>query len=228
MKYLKKYNESVKDFLKPKENEQILKEYDKFIKIVNESIKDYLKPKSDDKIDDELFKLPPSEILRKSINNKYMKGIEYLILNDLIPPQRILKLSMDYRLKYGYQHLVDKNLVDDTTKYLIEKYEFGLHQNEMKDYEKVLLDCIENCIIKPSKIDHMLDYYVLNESILHEFMLDSNILLHYNRGYDYIHYNFRVIYDIIKIKDLDISILIRGLFNKYLGKKVKYANRKFS
>ena len=149
MKYLKKYNESVKNFLKPKDiteliynlsdedklikgcqynidwlvkdminkgvnpsinnnrplhvakyfnnidiikilmndkrvtNKMNLEEYDKFIKIVNESIKDYLKPKSDDKIDDELFKLPPSEILRKSINNKYMKGIEYLILNEI-------------------------------------------------------------------------------------------------------------------------------------------------
>lgn len=190
----------------------------KYLKKYNESIKDYLKPKSDDKIDDELFKLPSREILRKSINNKYMKGIEYLIINDLIPPEKILKLSMDYRLKYGYQHLVDKNLVDDTTKYLIEKYELGLHQDEMKDYEKVLLDCIENCIIKTSRDDDKLDYYRLNDKML----------LHYNRQYNFIHYNFRVIYDLIKIKDLDQSLLIRGLFNKYLGKKVKYANRKFS
>ena len=96
----------------------------RYLKSYNESIKDFLKPKSDDKIDEELIKLSPSEILKKSVEYNHINGFKYLL---------------------------DNNLVDETAKYLIEKYQFGMHQDEMKDYEEWFLEQLKELDVSRSK-----------------------------------------------------------------------------
>jgi len=159
----------------------------KHLKTYNESIKDILKPKSNDKIGEDLFKLSPSEILRKSIEFNYLNGFRYLCVNDL---------------------------VDETTKYILEKYELGLHQDEpLKDYEKWFLNQITDLNISRSKHNNILMYKKNNE-----------VLFNYDEDNYTFYYDYDKIYSIFKSKfNLNnqlINILVKSLVEEHLKIRV--------
>lgn len=161
----------------------------KYLKSYNESIKNILKPKSSEKIGEELFKLSPKEILEKSIK---------------------------YNLLYGFKYLCDNNLVDETTKYIIEKYKFNLHhQNELKNYEKWFLEQLADLNILKSNNDDILIY-----------KKNNNLLFNYNKENNTLYNDYDNIYSIFKSKfnldDQQINILTMGLVEKELKIKVNY------
>jgi len=158
----------------------------KYLKSYNESLKDYLKSKSDDDILRDLINLPPEEILNKSIKFNFI---------------------------YGFKYLIDNNLVDKTTKYIIEKYKLGLHQNEMKDYEKWFLKQLNGLNVYRSKYNNFLIY-----------KKGSSVLFNYNEINYIFYYDYDKIYSIFLLK-FDINyqlqkILVKGLVEEHLKIRV--------
>lgn len=159
----------------------------KHLKSYNESIKDYLKPKSDD-------------VIIK--NFKDMKTYD------------ILKMSIEYNMKSGFKYLVDNDLICVNLKYLIEKYQMGLHQNEpLKGYEKWLLNKFTDLEVYRSTI---------NSDIL-IYKKDDNVLFNYNEK----NKNFFIEYKNINIPLISLSlvfheqqVLVQGMAEKYLNIEV--------
>lgn len=107
----------------------------------NESIKNFLKPKTDDDIKKDLYKLPKNEILKKSINYNFIPGIVD-VLNSKVDDSiiRILKnhiLNADEKtLSYLINEKILKKHLDKNYIYLIEKYILGKHEGKTKNYER--------------------------------------------------------------------------------------------
>lgn len=158
----------------------------KYLKNYNESIKNSLKPKSDDKIEEELFKKSHDEILNKSIRFNYLKGFKYLI---------------------------DNNLVDETTKYILEKYKFGLHPDEKRDYEYWFLQELKSSYSYKSGI---YIFYKKPNDKNNTFMYDEENYIFYN-DYDKIYRTFLVKF---KLNFDQIYILIKGMVEKNLKIRV--------
>jgi len=119
----------------------------KYIKSYNESIKDVLKPKQNDQIFSELKKLPKSEILYRSFDNDYLDGIKYVLEQELLKPKpefrliTILKLNLYRTSPEIAEYLINKDELKQFIKddiYFIEKYKLGLHQEDVKNYDKYL------------------------------------------------------------------------------------------
>lgn len=154
----------------------------KYLKSYNESLKNILKPKSYEQILSKLINLSPNIILQKSIEHNFLDGFKYLI---------------------------DNNLVDETTKYLLEKYKFGLHQDVMKDYEKWFLEQLNNLDIYKSKnYKNTIIYKKRNNTI---FNYDNEYYIFYYSENIYLLFEskFKFNYSLQKI-------LINGMVEKYL------------
>jgi hypothetical protein len=55
----------------------------KYLKTYNESLRDKMIPKTDEEIWDHLKNLSPKEILIKSVEYNYIKGVKYVVENNL-------------------------------------------------------------------------------------------------------------------------------------------------
>ena len=163
----------------------------KYLKSYNESIKNYLKPKLEEEI---------------------LKGFENLTSDD------IFKKSLEFNLLYGFKYLIDNNLVDENTKYIIEKYKFDLHQDEIKDYEKWFLEQLTDLKIKKSEEDEYILIYQKDGIIL--FNYDNK-----NNNFYYNHHKIDIIFKTkFKLNDLGVKILVKGMVEEYL--KIKVNHRK--
>lgn len=160
----------------------------KYLITYNESIKDYLKPKSDE---------------------QFIKGFENL------SPYNIFKMSMEHNLKIGFKYLVDNDLIDEISKYIVGKYELGLYQNQFKDYEEYLL----NILINMEKIRSTIDSDIII------YKKDDIVLFNYNEKDKSIYMNYNEI--LIKLMKLfklkwnsHVIILVKGMSEKYLNIKI--------
>jgi hypothetical protein len=122
----------------------------KYLKTYNESLRDKMKPKSDEEIFSKLNKLSNVSILQQSLKNEYLKGIQYVLDNnrlnyrflDLITNSITFITNVEI-LKYLLENKTIKNYLGKNTVYLIEKYKLGLHQNEIKDFENYIIKELE-------------------------------------------------------------------------------------
>lgn len=94
-----------------KDRKRLIDQYSK----TNESIKDFLKPKSEESIMKDIKNLSPVEILKKSVKYNLITGFKYLINNNLldeynkyIVEKYILGLSKNEPLKDFEEWLLDK------------------------------------------------------------------------------------------------------------------------
>jgi hypothetical protein len=111
----------------------------KYLKSYNESLRELMTPKSEGEIMKSLKGLNNSELLRKSIDNGFIKGIELALQNELsIADIDLIKYTIFYiKNKEIIGLLLEKikaKLTDDQI-YILEKYKLGLHQDEEKTYE---------------------------------------------------------------------------------------------
>jgi len=153
----------------------------KYLISYNESIKNVLKPKSDNDILNNLKDLSPDEIFKKSV---------------------------EFNFSNGFKYLIDNNLIDNDTKYIIEKYKFGLHQNEMKDYESWFINQLNDLNVYRSILDKNVLIYKKND----------NTLFNYNEKNYTFYYDYNKIYRFFKLKfnlnDDQSNILVKGIIEK--------------
>jgi hypothetical protein len=128
----------------------------KYLKSYNESLRDLMTPKSEEEILKSLKGLDNSDLLRKSIENEFIKGIELALQNELTEVDiEFILIELYYtKNKEIVKLLLDKviNELNEDQIYLIEKYILGLHQNEEKDYEIWFKDKLTDLNISKSTI----------------------------------------------------------------------------
>lgn len=156
----------------------------KYLKLYNESVRDFLKPKSDEDI---------------------IKGFKNM------KTYNILKMSIDHNLKSGFKYLVDNDLICVNLKYIIEKYQMGLHQNEPpKGYEKWLLKQLTGLEIFRSTVN--------SDVIIYK--KDDNVLFNYNEKNKSFYIEFKNIETVLRGLSLvshEIYVLVQGMAEKYLN-----------
>ena len=127
----------------------------KYLKTYNESLRDKMKPKSDGDILNSLKNLPDEKILSESLKNNFFAGIKYVLDKDIDFNSNLQSFNLNRlfdfltvidnkeQIKYV---LYNKNLYGFLPKdfiYVVEKYKLGLHQNENKDFEVYLNDVFD-------------------------------------------------------------------------------------
>jgi hypothetical protein len=156
----------------------------KFLKTYNESLRDLMTPKSEEEILKSLKGLDNSELLEKSYNYiiQYIPGIKLALTKKLSENDLNYLYNMFFYNKEkneeAFKILVfdeqfRKRLSDDEI-YIIEKYMYNLHQDELKNYEKYILNYINN--YKISYIDNKILYKNSNfENIFIINKIENNI-----------------------------------------------------
>jgi hypothetical protein len=190
----------------------------KYLKSYNESLRDLMVPKSDDKILNSLKKLSNLDILRKSFKYDFIKGVELALQNELttddinyiianifyIENKEIIRLLYN-KIKY--------NLNKDQI-YIIEKYIFGLHQDEEKSYERWFKEQLTNLYISKSK-QH-------NDILIYK--KDDDVLFNYNEKNGWFYIDFNKIWSVFQSKYHlnynEIKILTKDIVEEQLNLKV--------
>jgi hypothetical protein len=181
----------------------------KYLKSYNESIRDLMVPKSEEEILKSLKGLSNSDILRKSIENDFIKGIELALQNKLkYDDITFIKNEIfDINNKEIVRLLLDKvkDKLNDDQIYIIEKYKLGLHQDEEKNYEiwfkEMLTDLEINRSIK--KLEVLI--YKKDGEVLYNYNEKSGWFdIDYEKIWSVFNKKFHLKYDEIKILTKDI------------------------
>jgi hypothetical protein len=189
----------------------------KFLKSYNESLRDLMTPKSEDEILNSLKKLSNSDLLEKSIDNEFLKGIELALQHELtknhiyyiknkifyIKNKEIVKLLLDK---------VRKELTEDQI-YIIEKYQLGLHQDEERPYEVWFKEQLTD--LNVSRTIKYPDYLIYKK--------DGDILYNYDEKNKWFYIDFNKIWSIFASKyhlnDNEISLLSKGMMEEHFNQK---------
>jgi hypothetical protein len=200
----------------------------KYLRIYNESIRDLMTPKSEEEILKSLKKLDNSDILRKSITNNFVKGVEIALQNELTENdiKFIKEIIYFVKNKEIIKLILEKvrNELSLNDIFFLEKYIFGLHQSEEKEYEKWFINILKNIEIKP------FNKYNINTQKIEK---DYNFMIYFNSKkqtillYDKLSNRFKVNYDLIyrilieeyNLNVYQITLLIKYLIEKYLNLK---------
>jgi hypothetical protein len=161
----------------------------KFLKNYNESLRNLMTPKSEIDIDKSIEKLSPTELLQKSIKYNYIKGIKKSLENNYIYNKNILEnikyliFSFEIKDKEIIELLLNneqfKKILNKKDLYLIEKYIFNNYINEEKSDEQFINNLFDDLIIKKSTIfEYILLYITKNKNIID--ILSNNVLFNYN------------------------------------------------
>jgi hypothetical protein len=103
------------------------------------NLRELMTPKSEEEILNSLKKLSNSDLLQKSIENKFLKGIELALQKELIKDDIFFIKNNLFTInnKEVVRLLLNKikDYLTEEQIYLIEKYKLRLHQDIEKDYE---------------------------------------------------------------------------------------------
>jgi len=110
-----------------------------------------MKPKSEDDIMKGFMTADAEDILDQSFKNKFMKGIKYVLDNYKLYGKETKSIVSNgvtrFENKKDIEYLLNNEQIvkflDSDKLYILEKYILGKHQNEMKKYEKYILDDIK-------------------------------------------------------------------------------------
>jgi hypothetical protein len=187
----------------------------KHLKTYNESIKDFLKPKSNEQTDKELSILSNKEIIEKSFKNNYINGLKIAVDNGLSNID--IKLIID-KLCYNtpkqiFEYLLSvkeiREKINENEIYIIDKYIFGLHQDKMIECEKWFLEQLTDLNIYRSKNDKDILIYEKEENILFKYNEKLNIFYYnYNKIYSIFKTTFNLNY-------LYVNLIIINMVKKY-------------
>jgi hypothetical protein len=145
----------------------------KYLKRYNESIRDLMTPKSEDEILKSLKKLSNSELLEKSIDNDFIKGIEFALQYEisnadiLLIKDKIFDIKNKEIVRLLLDRIKDKLTGDQI--YILEKYVFGLHQDEEKDYEKWFKEMLTDLEVSRSKQNNDILIYKKGNVVLYNY-----------------------------------------------------------
>jgi hypothetical protein len=145
----------------------------KYLKTYNESIRDLMTPKSEEEILNSLKNLSNSELLYKSIKYEFIKGIELALQNELtknhinyieeqifyIKNEEIVKLLLNK---------IKAELSEDQI-YIIEKYQLGLHQYKQKTYERWFKTMLTDLDVTRSRKNSDVLIYKKGNVVLYEY-----------------------------------------------------------
>jgi hypothetical protein len=189
----------------------------KYLKSYNESLKDLMTPKSEEEILNSLKKLSNSDLLKKSIDNEFIKGVELALQNKLkYDDIHLIKYKIFYiKNKEIVRLLLDKvrNKLTEDQIYIIEKYVFGLHQNDEKEYENWFKEMLTDLEISRSTKDPDVLIYKKNNIILFNYNEKSGS---FNINYDKIWLIFEEKYH---LNFYEISLLTKCMVEEHLNLK---------
>jgi hypothetical protein len=189
MKYLKSYNESLRNLMTPKSEEEILNS----LKISN---------------------INNTDLLIKSLDNNFYKGVEIAlnkkpkILNYNFFREKIFNLTDKKIIELVLTNDNIKYVLNNEDKYILEKYKLGLHQNEERIYEKWINNKLNNIKVFNSNLNNIV-LYEKNNKVLFNYFIKENVVQISQDMWTYIQDYFRLDYKII------IIILKNILENKF-------------
>lgn len=195
----------------------------KYLKFFNESLRDKMKPKTEEEIDKELFSHKDIYILAQSLKNNYFKGVKYALESNL--PNTIefgsyiitiMTMMFSNTLNKDILLLLIKNdkireKMGEFKIYIFEKYILGLHQNEQKDYEKYFKDFLKDLKVFNSKNNKYIIYKKDNMCVFNYEKEFDNYLVN--------HEIFQVLNEKYKLNYSESYVLIKLMLEKYLDKK---------
>jgi hypothetical protein len=181
------------------------------------NLRSLMTPKSEDEILKSLKGLSNYNILRKSIDNEFIKGIELALQKELDKYEiDLIKLKIFYTknkeiFKILFNKVKDK--LNEDQIYILEKYKLGLHQDEKKDYEIWFKEQLTDLKIIKSKIYNNTIIYKKNDEVLYinNYFKDNNLFyINSDKIYNILYNNYHFGSD-------EFLLLIRGMVKKYLN-----------
>jgi hypothetical protein len=189
----------------------------KYLKSYNESLRDLMVPKSEEEILKSLKKLDNSDILYKSIEYEFLKGVELALQNKLTKgditfiKDDIFKIKNKEIVKLLLDKFKDKLTVEQI--YIIEKYKLGLHQNEEKDYEIWFKTMLNDLNVSRSTIISYYLIYKKNGIALYNYdEKNNNFWIDHDKIWSVFESKFHLNYD-------EIKLLTKGMMEEYLNLK---------
>jgi hypothetical protein len=187
----------------------------KYLRSYNESLRDLMTPKSEEEILKSLKKLDNSDLLRKSIDNEFLKGIELALQHELTKNDinYIKNKIFEIKNKEIVKLLLNKirNELNDDQIYIIEKYVFGLHQDKEKDYEIWFKEMLTDLEI--SRSTNNTEYLIYKK--------DGEVLYNYNEKNEHFWISYDKIWLIFQIKFHlnydEIKMLSKGMVEEHLN-----------
>jgi hypothetical protein len=189
----------------------------KYLKTYNESIRNLMTPKSEEEILKSLKGLDNSELLRKSINNEFIKGVELALQNELKYDDIHLIIYKIFSIKNKeFIRLLlgkVKNKLSEDQIYIIEKYQLGLHQDEEKEYEIWFKEQLTDLEISRSIKNPDLIIYKKNDKVLYNYDKKNGWFdINYNEIWSVFESKYHLKYD-------EISLLTKGMVEEHLNLK---------
>jgi hypothetical protein len=174
-------------------------------------------PKSEDEILNSLKNLDNSELLRKSIDNEFIKGIEIALQHELtyddiyFIKDRIYYIN-NKKIVLLLLNNIDEELTEDQI-YILEKYQLGLHQDEEKDYEIWFRKLLTDLDVNRSKLNSDVLIYKKNNVVLYNY--------NEKNGYFYIDVGriWSVFQSKYQLNNNEISLLTKGMVEEHLNLK---------
>jgi hypothetical protein len=186
----------------------------KYLKSYNESLRDLMTPKSEEEILKSLKGLSNSELLQKSIENEFVKGVELAFQNELkgLDINFIKDKIFEIKNKEIVKLLLDKviNELNDDQIYILEKYKLGLHQDEEKDYEIWFKKMLTDLEVNRSKYSDFLIY-----------KKDGVVLYNYNEKNGNFWIDYDKIWSVFKskfhLKENEIKLITKDMVEEHLN-----------
>jgi hypothetical protein len=174
-------------------------------------------PKSEDEILNSIKELDNSDLLQKSIQYEFIKGVELALQNELIDNDiNFIKDNIYYiKNKEIVRLLLDKikDILTEDQLYIIEKYKLELHQDEEKEYERWF---------KKQLIDLEVSKSTENPSVL-IYKKNGEVLYNYNEKSSWFDINYDKIWSIFNQKfhfnNNEIRFLTKGMVEEHLNLK---------
>jgi hypothetical protein len=188
----------------------------KFLKSYNESLRDLMTPKSEEEILKSLKGLSNSDLLKKSIDNEFINGVELALQKELTTNEiNYIKNKIFFYIKNKeiVRLLLDKvkNELTEDQIYLLEKYQLGLHQDEEKEYESWFRTMLTDLEISRSTINP--GYLIYKK--------DGVVLYNYDEKIKWFWVDYKKIWLIFEKKYYfnfdEIRLLTKGMVKKHLN-----------
>jgi hypothetical protein len=187
----------------------------KYLRTYYENIRNLMTPKSDDEILKSLKDLDNYDILQKSIDNNFLKGVELALQHELTNRDIVLIIIKIFYInnKELVRLLLDKvrNKLTEDQVYILEKYKLGLHQNEEKPYERWFKDQLSDLSVSRSK-----EY----SSVL-IYKKDDIVLYNYEEKNEDFYIDYNKIWSIFEskyfLKNNEIKLLTKSIVKKYFN-----------
>jgi hypothetical protein len=189
----------------------------KYLKSYNESLRDLMTPKSEEEILKSLKKLNNSDLLKKSIKYEFIKGIESVNFNELTNIDiYVIQINIYFiKNKDIVRLLLDeiKDKLSEDQIYIIEKYKLGLHQNEETEYERWFKKMLTDSDISISKYYDNELIYAKNGIVLFIYNKKEGIFdINDDRIWSVFESKYNFNYD-------EIKLLTKNIVEKHLNLK---------